>query len=929
MIYEGLDKKNRIYKFVARWSDKTKWKEDSYSQSMWHEFFSVMNLDLLNYAQFEYYVSLHNDYLKKKSISIDLLCPDLYIVEHKSGDKNLEDANDQLNDYIKYLKLKNIEVRYAITCNFRQFKIEDLKNNTKVIFDLKDLPQNLHHFNFMYDAEISIQENKDPVTKSIALKLGKICNELRGLNVSEENISLNLVRLIFSLYMDTSILIPGTILKLIHSSKRDGSDLGMLLNKMYHVLNTPIEEREKNLPAPFDLLPYVGGTIFKKSIDSLIYTEKMRNTLMEVSKYNWKKFVSPLIIGNIYQESMSQEQRRDHGIHYTSEKNIYKIVNPIMADVYEVLVEQNKNNPNKLRKIHAMLASKKILDPACGSGNFLTAIYKKMGELELKILKYLYPDPLSMKNISLRDFKKISINQFRGIEIDKTSAALAEVALIVMDMHINKNLSEYFGVYFDSFPLDNSKRIIIGNALEIDWRKILPKGEYFDCILGNPPYHGGNRITAEQSMEILRLFHDTKGAKRLDYSVGWMVKFAEYIKSVPEGHQVSGGFILPASIINGQRGKYLWDYINNLTPIHINFAHQPFRWKNGAGNIADVIVIILGISNIENEKKYLYEYKFTKEPSMKTIVDNISPMLLPKPIFTLNHIRNPLSDTTKNIHSGMYLGPDDLFKLKDDKKIDLCSKYPFLLENNYIKRFITGMSFAMSTKLWCLDMKDIHPIILKDIPEIFEKFKKIKDIRTYSKSTALNKKAEFPLSFIDEYKRPKNNFMVLPKTFSIYYHHVPLDFYNKDVIPSTSFYIIENPDFYSYAILSSKMFKLWCDCFAAGRGGSSGLTPIIYYNFPWPEVTTNKKNEISQLGEHLKEIVDDHILSGKYIMSKLYNFEQFIPPMNLQKVFNEIDMIIEHAYRKKKFKNNDDRLFFLYELNQKQLATIDNNELNF
>jgi len=452
--------KSRAIAFQKEWEGETS--EKAESQSFWNDFFDVFGISRRRVATFEQPVKKADN----KQGFIDLLWKGTILVEHKSKGKNLEKAIQQARDYFPNLK-KHEEPRYILVSDFQRFKLYDLESGNESEFELSNFVDHVHLFDFIAGYEKRVYKDEDPVNIEAAELMGKLHDSLKEIGYTGHNLEVYLVRLLFCLFADdTGIFNKGIFWEYIDlRTKENGSDLAMHIVTLFHVLNTPEDQRLKNLDESLTQFPYVDGKLFEEVLPPASFDRKMREMLLEACAFNWGK-ISPAIFGSMFQAVMNPKQRRNLGAHYTSEKNIQKVIKPLFLDDLHTEFEKVKNNTNRLKEFHQKLAKLHFLDPACGCGNFLIITYRELRDLEILVLKALNKTGQLVTDVN--SIIQVDVDQFAGIEYDEFAVRVAEVAMWLIDHQMNIKVSNEFGQYFVRLPLRKAAKIVHGNALRID-----------------------------------------------------------------------------------------------------------------------------------------------------------------------------------------------------------------------------------------------------------------------------------------------------------------------------------------------------------------------------------------------------------------------------------------------------------------------------
>jgi hypothetical protein len=522
--------KSRAVTFSNEW--KNEQQEHAEAKSFWDDFFNVFGISRRRIATFEQSVKKLND----KQGFIDLFWSGTLIVEHKSKGKDLDKAYDQALAYFHGLKEHELP-RYVLVSDFEQFRLFDLDENTKHEFSIHEFINNIHLFGFIAGYQQRNYKDEDPVNIKAAELMGKLHDKLKAVGYTGHDLEVYLVRLLFCLFAeDTGIFEKSTFQEYIElHTKEDGSDLAMHLAQIFQILDTPTEKRLDNLDENLSQFPYVNGLLFTENLRFASFDSSMRENLLKACRLDWGG-ISPAIFGSMFQAAMDSQERRNLGAHFTSEKNIQKLIRPLFLDELYDEFEKAKTSLPKLEEFHDKLATLKFFDPACGSGNFLIITYRELRDLEIKVLEEIIFKKRKIRKEVMVDsglkvnlLIKVNVNQFYGIEIDEFASQIAQVGMWLLDHQMNLKVSEIFGQYFVRLPLKEAATIVHGNSLRIDWETVVPKNE-LNYIIGNPPFIGKKEQTKEQKDDLKLVFSNAKGIGVLDYVTGWYAKASMYIK---------------------------------------------------------------------------------------------------------------------------------------------------------------------------------------------------------------------------------------------------------------------------------------------------------------------------------------------------------------------------------------------------------------
>lgn len=623
--------RDRAIAFARKWGNETN--EHAEAKPFLEDFFEVFGVPRKKEALYEKAVQK----LDGKSGYIDLFWPGKLVIEFKSRGKNLDRAFAQARDYSMGLSHKEAP-KYILVCDFNRFKLYDLEENTEEVFLLSELPKKVQLFGFIAGYEKHKFADQDPVNIEAAELMGVLHDELKVIGYDGHDLEVLLVRLLFCLFADdTGIFMPRGVLKqFIHErTSEDGSDLAGRLTELFETLNTPEPKRFKNLDDQLKQFPYVNGKLFEERIRTAHFSSRMRKQLVDACDFDWSQ-ISPAVFGALFQSIMDDKARRNLGAHYTSEKNIMKLIKPLFLDELRAELESIRRSPQKLKAFHEKLRSLTFFDPACGCGNFLVISYRELRMLELDVLRAL--QKTEQLALDARQVIKCDVDQFYGIEIEEFPAQIAQVALWLVDHQMNNLASAEFGQVVLRIPLTTSAKIVHGNALRINWEEVVPK-EKLSYILGNPPF-GGKQYKKNSRVEDQELV--TKGMKSgadLDYVACWFIKAAAYVQD----SNVPFAFVATNSLCQGEQVSLLWPHLLRERNLEIQFAHTTFRWSNDATGNAAVHCIIIGLSNPNLLLKKLYSYSTINSEPQESQVPHIGRILLPGPILLCQRSRSRLA----------------------------------------------------------------------------------------------------------------------------------------------------------------------------------------------------------------------------------------------------------------------------------------------
>jgi hypothetical protein len=895
--------KSRAIEFSKEWENESS--EDAEAKSFWDGFFNVFGLTRRRLANFEFEVKKHGG----NSGFIDLFWPGTLIVEHKSRGRSLEKAYNQAMDYFPGLTEKDLP-KYILVSDFEKIKLYDIEEKIETEFELKDLHKKVHLFGFIAGYKKQEYKEEDEVNIKAAEQMGKIYDAMAEAGYSGHDLNVLLVRILFCLFSDdANIFMPAQFRHYIETrTNSDGSDLGMHIEMIFQVLDTPKDKRQNNLDEELKEFEYVDGGLFSEKITIPSFTSKTRERLLEACAFDWSK-ISPAIFGSLFQSVMDKEARRHFGAHYTSEKNILKLIKPLFLD--ELWDEFNScgKNIQKLNIFHEKLSKIKFLDPACGCGNFLVIAYRELRILELEILKKHYGENMLLP-FDIKGIIKLHPEQFFGIEIEEFPAKITQTAMWLMDHQMNELASQTFGKNIIDLPLAQGATVFVGNALQKNWEEIVPKNE-LSYILGNPPFVGSKMMAKEQREDIISVFDNAKCVGVLDYVSGWYVKASKYIQET----RIKCAFVSTNSITQGEQVGILWNELLQKYGIKIHFAHKTFKWNNEARGKAAVYCVVIGFANFNTDKKYLYEYEDIKGEPHEIKVKNINPYLVPADDLFIQKRGKPICKVPSLEYGNMPID-DGNFLFNDEEKNNFISNN--LESEKFIRPFLSAKEFLHNERRWCLWLVDVNPEEVKATQAVINRIEKVRQFRLQSKRKDTRELANTPSAF-GFISQPDNNFVLIPRHSSENRRYIPIGFFSKENIIADSCSFIANANLYHFGVLESEMHSCWVR-HICGRIKSdyrySGQ--IVYNNFPWPENPSEEK--IKSIEESVQAVLE---VRKKYPNSSLADlYDPLTMPADLAKAHQNLDRAVDAAYGRRGFESSVERMNFLFDLYKKYTAPL-------
>lgn len=807
------------------------------------------------------------------------------------SDGSLLNPFQQARRYVVSLPVSE-HPRWIVTCNFSEFLVYDMEqpNGEPEQILLKNLGKEYYRLQFLVDAKSDHLSKEMEVSIQAGEIVGRIYEAL--LKQYDDNspealrwLNILCVRIVFCLYAEDAGIFTRDQFHdflVIYEAK----DLRRALRDLFEVLNTPKEKRSKYLQEELAAFPYTNGGLFEEEIEIPQFTEELKQTLLQNASldFDWSE-ISPTIFGAVFESTLNPETRRSGGMHYTSIENIHKVIDPLfLNDLRHELDEilEDKVEKQRIRKLDSYqnkLASLTFLDPACGSGNFLTETYLSLRRLENEVIRERFHGQMMMGEFV--DAIKVNINQFYGIEINDFAVTVATTALWISEAQMLAETEHIIHQDIDFLPLKSYTNIHEGNALRMDWETVVPK-DHLNYIIGNPPFVGYSLQSKEQKDDILSVFVDIDGkpfktAGKIDYVAGWYYKASEMMQHT----NIRAALVSTNSITQGEQVAAIWKPLKELFGIHIDFAHRTFRWDSEASLKAHVHCVIIGFSNVD-VPKVIYDNDKKKN------ADNINAYLTDAPDVYLESKSKPLCDVPQ-ISSGGKPVEGGFLILSPDEKNALLAKEPHI--EKYIRSFTSGDDFINKKSRFCIWLVGANPTDLKHAPETISRVEKVKEFRLKSVKEATRRCAETPTLFM-EVKEPKSNYLLIPATSSEQRRYIPIGYVDKSVIPNNAVQFVPDATLYHFGILTSNVHMAWmrivCGRLEMRYRYSAN---IVYNNFPWPNPTDEQRTKIEQTAQ---AILDARALYPDSSLADLY--DELTMPVELRRAHQNNDRAVMQAY---------------------------------
>ena len=898
--------------FIKRWMGKGK--EDEDGRSYWIDLLTnVLGMDnVTERLNFEKKVVIDGNTKR-----IDVYIPETrVIIEQKSLGKALDqkirnsgEVNltpfEQADRYNSKLTFDE-RARWIVTSNFAEIWIYDMNEKqpepTKITLD--ELQTKYVLLNFLvkkdvkkisHEMEISIQAGD-----IVGLIYDAFLEQYRIPDIKEKDEtpeqkekrehklkSLNAlcVRLVFCLYAEDAGIFGSRDMFHDYLENYDVKNCRRALIELFKILDTPVAERDEYLEEDLAQFPYVNGGLFAdENIEIPPFTEKIKELLLIKASedFDWRD-ISPTIFGAVFESTLNPETRRSGGMHYTSIENIHKVIDPLFMDelkqefeaIKELKVKKTKDA--KLDAFQDKLASLTFLDPACGSGNFLTETYLSLRRLENEVIREKMGGQMTIGEV--HNPIKVSIQQFYGIEINDFAVTVGKTALWIAESQmLEETKSIVYGFNDDFLPLKTYVNITEANALRIDWNDVVPT-EKLSYIMGNPPFVGARLMDKLQKEDVSKTFPKWKNAGNLDYVCCWYKKCAD----IMQGTKIRSALVSTNSVSQGESVATLWKPLFD-SGIQINFAYKTFRWDSEAKIKAHVHCVIIGFSYVSNSKNRVIYFQEKSVPA-----DNINGYLIDAPNIFIQSRKKPIFDVPSVVFGSMPNDGGILSGYSREEMMAITNKYP--ISKKMFKRFLGATEFLHNKERWCLWLKDVSPSELKSIPPIMNAIEEVRINRENSNREATRKLAEMPMLF-GEIRQPDTQYIIIPRHSSENRRYIPLGFINPEIICGDANLLMPNASIYEFGIMMSNVHNAWMRT-VCGRIKSDFRysVNIVYNNFPWPEPTESQKAKIEQTAQG---ILDARALYSDSSLADLY--DPLTMPIELRRAHTANDKAVMAAY---------------------------------
>ena len=808
----------------------------------------------------------------------------------RQSDDRLLNPFQQARRYVVSLPVSE-HPRWIVTCNFSEFLVYDMEqpNGEPEQILLENLGKEYYRLLFLVDAKNEHLSKEEQVSTQAGVIVGKIYEAL--LKQYDDNspealrwLNILCVRIVFCLYAEDAEIFTHDQFH-DYLVRYDAEDLRNALIRLFEVLNTPPDKRSKYLKDDLKAFPYTNGGLFEEQIEIPQFTEELKQTLLQNASldFDWSE-ISPTIFGAVFESTLNPETRRSGGMHYTSIANIHKVIDPLflnglrreLDDILEEKVERQRQK--KLDAYQDRLASLTFLDPACGSGNFLTETYLSLRRLENEAISERYHGQ-SFLGFEEVNPVKVGIHQFYGIEINDFAVTVATTALWISEAQMLRETEKIISRDIEFLPLKSYTNIVEGNALRVDWQSVVPKDK-LNFIIGNPPFVGQAMRTKEQTDDLKEVFAPSKDYGKLDYVAGWFKKAADMI----DGTNAEAAFVSSNSICQGESVNLFWQKLLGNC-LYINFAHSTFLWTSEAKTKAAVMCVIVGFSYKERKGKLLFN------GDKYEIVEHINGYLKAAPDVFITNRSKSINEGLAKVVQGSPPADDGRLLFSKSEREELVTRYPEL--DDVLLPFVGSREFINDTEYtrYCLWLVGKRPADYAHIPELTERFHYISEYRLNSPVDRIQKTANKPYLFTQN-RQPETDYLLIPRVSSSSRRYIPIGFLPPNVIASDSAVLVYNASLVDFGIICSNVHNAWMRVVAGRLKNDYRYAPSVYYNFPMPSPTEEQKQRIEETAQ---AIIEARKLYPDKSLADMYGENMYLYP-ELLTAHQENDRAVMQAY---------------------------------
>lgn len=911
-----IEQTQHAKEFAEYWQDKGDEKQET--QRYWIELLQeVLGIENPSrYIEFEKRVKLtHTSFIdayisstkvliEQKGAKVDLTKP------QEQSDGAMLTPYQQAKRYADELSY-DLKPRWIVVSNFKEIHVHDMNNlhAEPEIIKLENLEKEYYRLQFLVDTKNENIRREEEISLQAGILVGKLYDALikEYINPDESSLrSLNIlcVRLVFCFYAEDAGLFETRTSFEDYIKSFNLPNLRKAMIDLFKGLDTKLENRDK-YDTSLKVFPYVNGGLFAaEDIEIPNFTQEIVDVLVnDCAPFDWRE-ISPTIFGAVFESTLNPETRRTGGMHYTSIENIHKVIDPLFMDELEAEFEKicaTTNAKTKSDKLHAFqekLGNLKFLDPACGSGNFLTETYLSIRRLENKVISMLNNGE---KVLGFDEFIKVKINQFYGIEINDFAVTVAKTALWIAESQMMTETEKIIGMNLDFLPLTTNAFIVEGNALRMNWATLKPIDENvqlndglfagfatevdgneikYDYIMGNPPFVGQAFRTKEQAKDIQEVFFPSTAGGKLDYVASWFKKASDFMKNT----KIKTAFVSSNSICQGESVGLLWSLLFEQGII-INFAHTTFKWESESTDKAHVHCVIVGFSYFDNKNKVLFEN------NLGSIVPHINGYLKPAPNVFIQNRSKSINAGVATVVQGSPPADDGRLLLSKEEKDYFVTKYPEL--TTVINPFVGSREFINDTEFsrFCFWFENESPAKFKHIKELIERFNYVREYRLKSPVDRIQKTADKPFLFTQN-RQPKTQYLLIPRVSSERRKYIPVGFLSPDVIASDACVLVYDATLVEFGLICSFAHNAWMRTIAGRLKSDYRYAPSVFYNFPFPILTDDDKKAISLSAQ---KILDARAIYKEHSLADMYGEEMYLFP-ELLNAHNENDALVNKLY---------------------------------
>lgn len=848
---------------------------------------------------------------------IDALVPGILAIEMKSEGEDLVKAEAQALDYLNDLPDAEFP-DWVLTSDFKRFRLLNLKDGSDTEapeWPIEDFRNHADKLAFLagYDQRALSFEEREAASIKAAQLMASLYEGLADSGYDEHAASVFMVRCLFMLYADDTALWGERDLFLEFLENRteeSGNDLGPMLAQLFQMLNTPQERRPKTLTGLLARFPYVNGGLFEENVAIPFFDADMRRRLIEACYFNWSA-ISPAIFGSLFQAVKDKAARRSLGAHYTTERNILRVIHPMFLDELTAEFDAKKDSVQGLRNLRKRLGEMQFFDPACGCGNFLIIAYREMRALELRIIERIQELDAGRKSKSALDEGlffmgeqvSVRVRNFHGIEIEDWPARIAATALHLVEHQANQEMQARLGAAPELLPLDKVETIHTGNALRMDWSEVVEPADTLH-VLGNPPFIGMNGMSKDQQEDNRQVFTliDSHGLRpgRLDYVACWYAKTMHYLKDAPGAR---AAFVSTNSITQGEQARTMVPLVERHG-YELDFGHQTFKWTSEAPGAASVHCVIIGFSHKTRpeRRRRLFTYEnINAEPQEKTVRrlnfyladgPNIVPVKLRKPL--VEGMPHATQGSKPVDRGGLLVTEDDYEKFAADPHA-----------SPYLRRFVQGRDMLQEhERRWCLWLKNANPRDIRSSALLRERIEAVREYRAASGTKQFRDYADRPQLFQQD-RQPETDYFALPEVSSENREWIPGRLYGPDVVAGNKLIIFPDAKPWHAALLQSSMFMAWTSTFGGRLESRFNISPALsYFPIPWPELDEPLQEQLVSAWSAVTEARKQFPAAT---LADLY--DTFAMPDALRTAHRNLDAVVDKAFgSSRRMSDNTERL---------------------